>query len=152
MAFAADSAVARRLRPIGDAAGDGSLLALREDDEGVTRAVVVGSDGGAHRVAGSGVELPTLLAIGYVEITEDELGTPPEEDEAVEAVAGLRAWVGDTVAVEVPTSGLRLGWASGAAPAPADHRPSTGAVGSGFSTALAAGAAQVSVGLTRLVP
>ncbi|GAA1936518.1 hypothetical protein [Nocardioides hwasunensis] len=100
--FDADSEAAQRLRPIGEAGGDGSILALWEDDGGVTRAVVLGSEGGAHQVAGSAVELLTLLAIGYVEITEIELGLPPDDEHAVEAHTDFRSWVGATFAVEVP--------------------------------------------------
>ncbi|WP_134765526.1 hypothetical protein [Nocardioides sp. 1609] len=100
--FTPDSAAARRLRPIADAAGDGSLLALWEDDGGHTRAVVLGSEGAAHQVADSARDLLALLAVGYDEVTEYSLGLPPDDEDAVEAVGAFRAWVRDTFDLEVP--------------------------------------------------
>lgn len=100
--FGADNEATSRLRPIAEASGDGAVLALWADDAGGTRAVVLGSEGDAYEVARTPLDLLTLLAVGYVDLTDLELGDEPEDEDAVDAVAPFRAWVEATYDVEVP--------------------------------------------------
>lgn len=97
-----------RLLPIAEAAGDGSIVALWFDDEERTRAVVLGPLGSCV-VADDARELLVLLAIGYEELQPFMLGHPPDDRDAVEAVAGLRGWVEETFGVEVPQEWRSVG-------------------------------------------
>ncbi|MFT0846138.1 hypothetical protein VR010_00080 [Actinomycetaceae bacterium L2_0104] len=91
-----------RLLPIAEAAGDGSIAALWLDDEDQARVVVLASDGDGYVVAENARDFLTLLSIGYTEFLSFLMYGPPEDDEAVDAVAEFRAWAEETFDVEVP--------------------------------------------------
>jgi len=94
-----EPAAARRLVPLAEIAGDGSVGALWLDDEGGLRFVGLTSEGGAYVLADTAVDLLRLVAVGYAELSAYDLGGPPDERDAV---AELRSWVEHTYAVEVP--------------------------------------------------
>lgn len=106
--FTDGSPAHERLVPLGLCSGDGGIAALWLDDDGATRVVLLGSEGQAHVLADSAEAFVTLLAIGYRELGEHTLGSPPEEEASVAAVAPLREWVqrnGLTVPSEWPGLG-----------------------------------------------
>ncbi|MFY7065909.1 hypothetical protein ACOQFV_08605 [Nocardiopsis changdeensis] len=90
------------LVPLGEISGDGGMCLLW-NDSGTTRFVALSSDGEAFLLADSAVDFLRLIAIGYDDLPFSELLTgPPEEDEAVEALAPFRAWVEAEFGTEVP--------------------------------------------------
>lgn len=90
------------LLPIAEAAGDGSIIALWRDDDR-TRVVVLESEGTAFVAADTPADLLTLLAVGYDEVLEMNLGAPPEDPIAEEDLAEFRSWVESELGREVPT-------------------------------------------------
>lgn len=91
-----------QLLPIGEAAGDGSILALWRDDAGEVRGVVLGSEGSGYVVADDPAALLALLAVGYDELIDFNLGDEPEEPLPADALAPLREWVTAELGLEVP--------------------------------------------------
>jgi hypothetical protein len=92
-----------RLAPIGTVGGDGSAAALWLDDDGRLRFVGLGSEGEAYLLADSAVDFLRLVAVGHRELTSYELGLPPDDAEAVAALAPFRSWVEAAFGVVVPT-------------------------------------------------
>lgn len=91
--FAEGSAAHERLAPLGLCSLDGGIAALWLDDDGATRVVLLGAQGQAYVLADSAEAFVSLLAIGYRELGEQTLGSPPQEEASVAAVAPLREWV-----------------------------------------------------------
>ncbi|MBM7520109.1 hypothetical protein [Nocardioides nitrophenolicus] len=98
-----------RLVPIGTIAGDGSAVALWLDDEGTPRFVGLGSEGESYLLADSAVDFLRLVAIGYRELTDYDLGLPPGDEEPVAALGPFRAWVESTFGVVVPSEWPAVG-------------------------------------------
>jgi len=91
-----------QLLPIAEAAGDGSQIALWRDDDGQVRVVVLDSEGTGYLIADDARSLVTLLAVGYDEISEMNLGDAPADPIADEALAPLRSWLASEFAIEAP--------------------------------------------------
>lgn len=107
--FAHGSAGFERLLPIAEAAGDGSLIALWRDDDEQVKAVVLSSEGGGYVVADDARALLTLLAVGYDELIEMNLGDAPEYPLPAEALAPLRSWVESELGESVPSEWSAVG-------------------------------------------
>lgn len=90
-----------RLLPIGDAAADGSLMALWWDTRDRVRVVVLDSEGSGYVVANDAREFVTLLAVGYEDLSLRRLAAPPGEGTA-QTASGFRAWAVRAFGVEVP--------------------------------------------------
>lgn len=90
------------LVPLGEIAGDGSQCLLW-NDSGTARFVALGSDGAAFLLADSAIDFLRLIAIGYTDIAYPEFLTgPPDEEDAVQALAPFRTWVEAEFDVKVP--------------------------------------------------
>lgn len=95
-----------KLLPLGDAAGDGALLAMW-DDGGEMRFVVL-DDGAGFIVAENVSDFLALLSIGYDEFFSFTIAGPPENQDAVAGLAGFREWV-STLGVAVPAEWPEVG-------------------------------------------
>lgn len=91
-----------RILPIAEIDGSGSIGALWRDGDAI-RVVALGSEGAAFILANTAREFLALLAMGYREFDRYELAVPPDDDEAIDAVAEFRAWV-VAQGIEVPES------------------------------------------------
>lgn len=87
--------------PFAVVSGDGSLAALWLDGERM-RVVLLGSEGDGYVLADDAEQFVQLLAIGYGELTRDELGRPPANVDAVAAAGEFRTWVRGELGLEVP--------------------------------------------------
>lgn len=118
-----------RIAPFAEIGGDGSVGALWLDDDDQVRFVGLGSEGDAYLLADSAIDLLRLVAIGYSELTTYAVGLPPDDDEAVAALAPFRAWVEQTFDVAVPSEWPGLGddeftdWLAAVNGEPIDHTP-----------------------------
>jgi hypothetical protein len=89
-----------QLIPIAEISSSGSQAALWRTDTGLDKFVALGSEGEAFLLAHSAVDFLRLSAVGYVSL--EEIGTQPDEPDAVAAVAEFRDWVAETFGVRVP--------------------------------------------------
>ena len=96
------------LIPIAEIDDDGTTAFLWSQHDNVCVAALNNVTNEAWVLADTVVDFLRLLAVGYDELSADNLGTPPASADTIKVLSKLRRWVETTFATTVPASWPQL--------------------------------------------